>query len=88
MLKDQLINPMMTAKLSKIRDSAVELSSLPGTITVIPDTVKETMVSELREIEKYVADTAFEYYSEHDFEVTPQIITIMRSVVMSHYERV
>ena len=78
----------MTAKLSKIRESAVELSSLPGTITVIPDMVKETMVSELREIEKYVADTAFEYYSKHDFEVTPQIITIMRSVVMSHYERV
>ena len=87
MLKDQLVDPMMTAKLGKIRDSVVELSNMTGNITVIPGEVKDSLISELKEIQKYVADHAYEWYSTHEFEDTPQVVTLMREVVMAHFGR-
>lgn len=87
MLKDQLVDPMMTAKLGKIRDSVIELSNITGNITVIPEEVKDSLISELKEIQKYVADNAYEWYSTHEFEDTPQVVTLMREVVMTHFER-
>lgn len=87
MLKDQLVDPMMTAKLGKIRDSVVELSNMTGNITVIPGEVKDSLISELKEIQKYVADKAYEWYSTHEFEDTSQVVTLMREVVMAHFER-
>lgn len=87
MLKDQLVDPMMTAKLGKIRDSVIELSNITGNITVIPEEVKDSLISELKEIQKYVANNAYEWYSTHEFEDTPQVVTLMREVVIAHFER-
>ena len=44
-------------------------------------------IEELKEIQKYVADKAYEWYSTHEFEDTPQVVTLMREVVMAHFER-
>jgi len=52
-----------------------------------PEEVKDSLISELKEIQKYVADNAYEWYSTHEFEDTPQVVTLMREVVIAHFER-
>ncbi len=61
-------------------------AALEINMQVLPDAIKGSIESGLLMVKHEVGEKAFEYFTFHEFEPTPEIIPLMREVVACHYK--
>ena len=79
-------NPMLKARMDDILSCYTIAKEKPN-LTNLTEDMKLAIVSGLLELRSETCILAYSYFQVNDFEPTPQIITIMRSVVECAIER-
>lgn len=78
-LKDEN-NTLVTVRIRDILEAVQVVKSTQG-ILFLTEMMKDQINSGIQELLSCIRLAAFEYFKTHDFEPTPQIIPVMRSVV-------
>lgn len=78
-LKDES-NTLVTVRIRDILEAVQVVKSTQG-ILFLTEMMKDQINSGIQELLSCIRLAAFEYFKTHDFEPTPQIIPVMRSVV-------
>ena len=77
---------MLRARLDDITSCYAVAKEAKG-LTNLTDDMKKAFVSGINELRSAIYLLAYSYFQVNDFEPTPQIIPIMRSVVQCAIER-
>lgn len=62
-------------------EEAVNLVQFPVGSVYLPDAARDTLVSGINSLRDAICLEAFEYFKWNDFEPTPEVVKIMKSVV-------
>lgn len=79
-------DPELSAALRDTLESTLVISSTAG-LQYLSDTMKNALSEGLNTLKANICMKAFEYFKLHDFEPTPDVVPIMRSVVQVALEK-
>lgn len=73
-------SPELKQRLNDIMESVIVIKSTQG-LQFLTDLMKSTLTSGLTELSDDISLKAYQYFSVNDFEVSEEIIPVMRNVV-------
>lgn len=86
-LESELDNqPLIRVRLEDAMGATQTIRAVEG-ITYLTDTMKNSLVSGVTELQQSICLLAYDYFELHDFEPTEKIIPVLRIVVQAHLER-
>ena len=79
-LMEKETDPEVSNRIDDIMVSIIAVQNTPG-LTSLTDSMKTTITSGVSELSEMLSLKAYRYFQVNDFEDTPEIIPVLRSVV-------
>lgn len=85
-VNEQLSDPMITVTMNDLMGAVLAAEKGSSGMTNLTDTMKQELIAGMRTMKTYLAEAAYKYYSDVDFEDTSENVTLMRDVVQCYVE--
>jgi hypothetical protein len=85
-IEEQITDIQIKSTLMDLMSAIMVVKNQSTGMTNLTDTMKQTLISGILMIKKYVSVAAFKYYEVTDFEVDEGTIPIFRDIVETYYE--
>lgn len=73
-------NPILSARVTDLQSGIISIKDTPG-LQVLTEQMKQALVSGIVALRDELCLKAYFYFRTHDFEPTPKVIKVMRTVV-------